>query len=89
MLYMLVRNKVENYAEWKRVGDAQAEANRAAGLTTVRLWRDAADENTVWFLLEVEDMERAKKYIEAPESAEVGRRAGVLDGEFHFIESVD
>jgi hypothetical protein len=89
MFFLLVRNEVEDYAEWKRVFDAQTEANLAAGLILTRLWQDAEDKNTVWFLLEVEDVERAKRYVEAPESAEIGQRAGVLSGEFHFIESVD
>jgi hypothetical protein len=87
MLYMLVRNKVADYGKWKQIFDSQAEANRAAGLTPAHLWRDAEDPNTVWFVLEVADIERAKQYLGAPESAEIGRAAGVIDGEVHFIEN--
>ena len=89
MLYMLVRNKVEDYEKWKQIFDSRTEANRAAGLTLAQFWRDAQDRNTVWFLLEVEDLEKAQAYLNLPESAEIGRAAGVLDGEFHFIENVD
>ncbi|MGC2236466.1 MAG: hypothetical protein WA584_09915 [Pyrinomonadaceae bacterium] len=88
MLYMLVRNKVEDYAKWKRVFDSQTGANSAAGLTLAHFWRDAEDENTVWFALEVEDIDRARQYLDRHESAEVGRVAGVLDGEYHFVENI-
>jgi len=87
MLYMLVRNKVADYEKWKQIFDSQAEANRAEGLTPAHFWRDAEDRNTVWFVLKVADIERAKQYINAPDAAEIGRAAGVIDGEVHFIEN--
>lgn len=86
---LLVRNKVEDYARWKRVFDAQEPAGRAAGLTVARLWRAADDPQQVFFLLEIDDRARAEAFMNAPESAAAGRRAGVIDGEVFFLEPAD
>jgi hypothetical protein len=83
---MLCRNKVANYAKWKRGFDAHTAAHREAGLKLVHLWRDVDDSNNVFFLFEVSSMKKAKAFIGAPEAAEAGKKFGVLDGEIHFID---
>lgn len=87
MTYMLCRNRVADYAKWREVFDANAEAGRAAGLTLVNLWRAVDDPNNVFFLLEVADMDSAREFISNPEAAESGKISGVIDGECHFVES--
>ena len=87
MLTMLSRNRVEDYSKWKRVFDSQAQAGREAGLHLTDLWRDVEDPNNVFFLLSVSDLEKARAFLADPEAAEVGKAAGVLDGEVHFLES--
>jgi hypothetical protein len=88
MPIMLVRNKVEDYSTWRSVFDAQKEAGRKAGLHLIDLWRDIEDPNNVFFTMKVDDIEKARAYVSAPESAEVGERAGVIDGELHIVEQV-
>ena len=39
MTYMLCRNRLADFARWKRVFDSHAEAHRAAGLNLLHLWR--------------------------------------------------
>lgn len=85
MTYMLCRNRVANYAKWKRGFDSHAAAHRAAGLKLVELWREMDDRNNVFFLFEVASMKKAKAFINAPAAAEAGQEFGVLDGEYHFI----
>lgn len=87
MTYMLSRNRVEDFDRWKRVFDAHAEAHRAAGLRLVHLWKTVSDPNDFFFLMAVEDIARAQAFIDAPESARAGEEAGVLAGNYHFIES--
>jgi hypothetical protein len=87
MQYMLVRNRVQDYAVWKRVFDQQAEAARAAGLRLVHLWRAVDDPDDVYFLLGVDNMEAAEAYVNAPESADVGQRAGVIDGDIRYLDA--
>ncbi len=50
-----------------------------------RLRRSAEDPNNVFFILDVEDRGRAEAFIHAPESAAVGRAAGVIDGDYNFL----
>ena len=87
MLVMLSRNRVKDYAAWRRIFDANAGAARAAGLELMHLWRDTEDPNNVFFVLKVADVRGAKAFIGAPEAAETGTAAGVLDGEYHFLTS--
>ena len=86
MIHMLVRNRVHDFDRWKRVFDSQFGRAQAAGLTVVHLWTSIDDRNNVFFLLEVADIDRAKVFLNAPESAEAGKTSGVIDGEYHFLQ---
>jgi len=87
MTYMLCRNRVTDFAKWKGVFDSHAEAHCAAGLNLVQLWRTLDEPNNVVFLFEVDSIEKAKAFINAPEAAETGKAAGVVDGDYQFLES--
>lgn len=84
-MYMLCRNRVADYPTWKRVFDEGADAQREAGLKLVRLWRDVDHPDQVWFLFEIESLEKARAFISTPEAEATGRRAGALDGEVFFV----
>lgn len=86
-MVLLVRNRVKDVDRWKRVFDRDAARGAVAGLTVLHVWRsvDASDE--VFFLLDVEDRDRAEAFMALPESAAVGVDAGVLDGEVRFLEA--
>jgi len=84
---MLCRNRVADFATWKSFFDSHASAHGAAGLHLVNLWRGMEDPNNVFFLFRIESIERANAFIGAPEAAAAGKSSGVLDGEYHFIES--
>ena len=89
MTYMLCRNRLVDFARWKRVFDSHAAAHRAAGLNLLHLWRSLDDPNNAFFLFEVKSIEKARAFIRAPEAAEAGRASGVIDGEMHFLEEID
>ena len=86
-MVLLVRNRVKDADRWKRVFDAQAVAGTAAGLTVLHVWRSVDAPDQVYFLLDVQDRERAEAYMASPEAAAVGAEAGALDGEVHFLEA--
>jgi hypothetical protein len=88
MAYMLVRNKVRDFDVWKEVFDGELGAVRDAGLGLVHLWRSMEDTNEVFFLLSISDMERARAFTADPASAAAGERAGVAEGEIHYVEDV-
>jgi hypothetical protein len=88
MLYMICRNRLARFEKWKRVIDSHANAHRGAGIHLRHLWREVEDPNNVFFVFEVDDIQRARAFISAPEAAEAGKTAGVLDGEYHFAEDL-
>ncbi len=88
MTYMMVRNRVKDFTLWKEVFDSNAAANREVGLTLINLWRGVDDPGLVFFVLEVADKDRALQFVNDPENAKVGQAAGVIDGEFYFVEDV-
>ena len=53
----------------------------------MNLWRGLEDANNVFFLFEVTDMAKARAFIGNPAAAEAAKASGVLEGEYHFLES--
>jgi hypothetical protein len=51
------------------------------------VWRGIEEPNNVFFLFEVTDPEKARNFISNPAAAEAAKTSGVLDGEYHFLES--
>lgn len=88
MTYMLCRNRVEDFAKWKIVFDSHPEAHQAAGMRLVGMWRGIEDPNNVFFTFEIASVDRAKEFINDPDSARAGEVSGVIDGEVYFAESV-
>ncbi|HVR81670.1 MAG TPA: hypothetical protein VHF02_06270 [Luteimonas sp.] len=89
MLFMLCRNRVADFKQWRATFDAHASAHRASGLHLVNLWQAVGDEKNVFFLFRLDSRERAQAFIGAPEAAEAGSNSGVVEGEYHFIESAE
>ena len=85
MTVMFCRNRVADYSAWKAVFDSNIAAHRDTGLSLTHLWREVEDPNNVFFVFDVANLDRARAFINDPKGAEVGRIAGVLDGEFHFL----
>ena len=88
MTYMLCWNKVEDYAQWKAVFDANLDNNKVAELRLLKMWRSVDDPNLIYFIFEVGDRAKAEALLSAPESIESGRISGVVDGECHFVEEI-
>jgi hypothetical protein len=84
---MLCRNRVADFAKWKAVFACHAPAHREAGLLLLNLWRSVEEPNNVFLLFEVASLEKAQAFISNPAAAEAGKASGVLDGEYHFLES--
>jgi len=87
--YTLCRNRLIDFARRKRVFNSHAEAHRGGGLNLLHLWRSLDDPSNVFFLFEVNSIEKARAFISAPEAAEAGRVSGIIDGEMHFLEEID
>ena len=66
MTCMLVRHKVADFDNWKRVLDCHATAQRKPGLTVEKVVRNLDDPTEVvpWF--EVTDQEKARAFVNSP-----------------------
>jgi hypothetical protein len=86
MRYLLCRNRVADFARWRTIFASHQTAHRNAGLRLLKLWRSLEEPNNVFFLFEVDSVEKAREFIGNPEAAKAGEASGVLDGEYHFME---
>ena len=87
MKYMLCRNKVTDFAQWKKVFDAHAGAQRQSGLHLQRFWRGIDDRNEVFMLFEVTDIEKARAFVTSPEVPDAQRQSGLLEKpDIYFIQ---
>jgi hypothetical protein len=86
MIRMICRNEVEDFAKWKSVFDSHSDAHREAGLSLEHLWRGLEDANEVFFIFAVADIAKARAFVSAPDAKEAGRRSGVRDGNYWFVE---
>ncbi len=79
MKYMLVRHKVADFSNWKRVFDSHSAARQEAGLGAERVLRNVDDPNEVFLLLEVADLDKARGFVSSPEALEGKKQSGVVD----------
>ena len=84
-MQLLVRNKVKDFSKWYSYFEEDSDAAAEYGLTLASLWQTSDDPNNVFFLLDVEDVQRADAFMARPESQEIGVKSGVIDGEFHYL----
>ena len=87
MIQMLCRNRVTDFNHWRVIFESQTAAASDAGLVLSNMWQNLDDPNNVFFLFNVQDLIAAEAFIHSPLGAEIGRLAGVVDGEYHFIST--
>ena len=85
-MQLLVRNKVADFATWRKYLEADRLPAAEYGLELVSLWQSMEDPNEVFFLLDVADVDRANAFMARPESREIGEKSGVIDGSFYFLK---
>lgn len=86
-LQLLCRNLVRDYTDWRAIFDRDADAHRAAGLTLAAIWRDRQSAETVFFLFDVADFEKANAFINAADAKAQAARSGVVEGSYHFLNT--
>jgi hypothetical protein len=88
-MHMLCRNRVSDYDRWLQVFTSHERAHEEAGLILEHLWRASSDPAQVFFLFRVDDGDKARRFVSAPEAVGAAATAGVLDGEYHFLDTVE
>jgi hypothetical protein len=88
MTYLICRNKVADFARWKRVFDSHAEAQRQFGLRLEHLWRSIDDPNEVFMLFQVDDLDKARGFVASPQVPGARQASGVIDQpDIYFVRS--
>lgn len=79
MPYLLIRQRVKDYEQWKLAFDAHSLTRQANGSRGGQLFRNASDPNELVVLLEWDVLERAHQFAQSEELREVMQQAGVID----------
>jgi len=79
MGYLLVRHKVKEFHEWKRVFDSHYAAQRDAGLRIEKVWRNLYEPNEVFLYFEVMDLAKARGFVFSPQVPKAQEESGVVD----------
>jgi hypothetical protein len=88
MTYMHCQVRFADYAKWKASMDADARAQREAGIYLRLLWRGTEDPNVAMFVCEVKDKAKARAFLNPADVEKATREAGVSGFEWHFVEEV-
>ena len=90
MPYILVRHKVEDYAQWKAEFDRHAAARREHGCQGGQIFRSADDPNEVVVLLEWEIMEKGRRFTQSESLIKAMWEAGVAEEpDVYFLNEED
>ena len=78
MVYISMRYTVAEYQTWRGVFDGNEGTRRAAGSTGAsQVYRDVDDPNTITLLMEWDNVENARKFLDDPALRERMKAAGV------------
>ncbi len=89
MSYVIVKQKVADYARWKPIFDADGTNRQAGGCNGGQLFRSADDPNEVIMLFEW-DLEKACQFSQSEELRAKMQEAGVLGPpDFYFLEEIE
>lgn len=87
---LLIRHRVTDVATWRKVFAEQEIVRRANGSQGGRLFHVAADPTEVLVLLEWDDLERARLFVDSDDLQEAMSRSGLTgEPEIWFLEDVD
>jgi hypothetical protein len=86
MPHVLVRSKVQDFANWKVKYDEHLSVRKAAGLTERYLLRNADNPNEVILLFEASDLDMARGFTSSADVRQKMQEAGVVDKpDFYFL----
>jgi heme-degrading monooxygenase HmoA len=87
---LLICHRVADYPAWKAVFDEHGITRQANGSQGGRLFRNVADPTEILVLLEWDDLQRARLFIDSDDLHEAMARAGVTDRpDIWFLEEVE
>ncbi len=88
MPYSLSRVKIDDYVKFKSGFDEASALRRAYGAKGAKLFRDVDDPDDITLLVEWDNFEDARKFLQAEEVREALKRAGVIKAEFYLLNAI-
>ena len=85
---MVAKSTVKDYGVWREVFDGNTAMQAEYGLHIKGVYQSKADPNTVFVLIEVQDMARAQEMMKKAEETGVFDKAGVIDAERTLCDDV-
>jgi hypothetical protein len=90
MYHILIKHKVEDFGKWKDIFDAHAAMRSGAGSKGGYVFQNSEYHNEVFVLLEWDDIENARRFIESDDLKTIMEKAGVLEKpEIYFLETAE
>jgi hypothetical protein len=80
---------LRDFEKWKSVMDGEAVAQQKAGLTLTHLWRSIDNPKCAFFVMEAQNVERAKAYLTQLCFTYAQKRAEVSRYEWHITERME
>jgi hypothetical protein len=84
MPYIIVRNRITDYAQWMTAWQKGASARRDGGVRNEQLFRNPGEPNEVLLLLEYETMEQARRFAASDALSEALKESGIQDRAVYF-----
>lgn len=78
MAFMLLQQEVADYTQWRAVFDSNEEVRRSRGVQSTRVFRGLENPNTVTLLVEWDNVEHAKGWLNDARLRAAMQEAGVL-----------
>ena len=90
MAHILVRHKVADFDKWKSVFDEHSTMRKDNGSKGGVVFRSSDDPNEVVVLLEWENLEKARQFVQSEDLKQAMQRAGVTDPpSITFLDEAD
>lgn len=77
MAGMLIQHKVNDFATWKKVFEANSGLRKSGGELSHEIFQDASDPNRVTVINKWNSLENAQKFAQSPELKAAMAEAGV------------
>jgi uncharacterized protein (DUF1330 family) len=92
MAYLMFRGKVKDYEKWKPIFDEMGNIRKEYGSKGGYLYRIADNPNELVALIEVESVEKARKYTQSEQLKKAFERGGVIgkpESSFIILEEIE
>jgi quinol monooxygenase YgiN len=89
MAYIVVHHKVKDYNQWKPIFDQHESFRRANGCKQTRLFQNPDNPNDLIILLEWDNLDNARRFVQSEDLRKTMEQAGVIDQpHVHFLNEV-